>query len=176
MATEAQQSPLRSTLRLWRSSSGRQSSWPRGGAVWAGLPVAALGLDGRPGRQRSAYLIRSRPSGRKINSVALCYCSAGGRAATRAQHNIYTVVARRALAGARSAYTCHAFRDAHTAAHTAAHTDQKQVLTWIELEEPAQDQQRLRSLCLRMCDLCTNIFTQSATCCTIKEECDRRRN
>lgn len=38
----------------------------------------------------SAYLIRSRPSGRKINSRARCYCTARGRAATRAQHNIYT--------------------------------------------------------------------------------------
>lgn len=38
----------------------------------------------------SAYLIRSRPSGRKINSRACCYCRARGRAVTRAQHNIYT--------------------------------------------------------------------------------------
>lgn len=38
----------------------------------------------------SAYLIRSRPSGRKINIWACCYCRARGRAVTRAQHNIYT--------------------------------------------------------------------------------------
>lgn len=46
----------------------------------------------------SAYLIRSRPLGRKINSRACCYRRIRGRAFTRAQHNIYS-------AGATHTYT-----------------------------------------------------------------------
>lgn len=56
---------------------------------WAGHPLGAHGWTAGK-KAVSAYLIRSRPSGRKINSRACCYCRAGGRAVTGAQHNIYT--------------------------------------------------------------------------------------
>lgn len=58
-------------------------------AEWAGHPVGALAWTAGCGAV-SAYLIRSRPLGRKINSRACCYCGIRGRALTRAQHNIYS--------------------------------------------------------------------------------------
>lgn len=72
------------------SASGPSSQSPRGvEAEWAAFPLGVRGWTA--GKEAvSAYLIRSRPSGRKINSRACCYCGASGRAFTRAQHNIYT--------------------------------------------------------------------------------------
>lgn len=57
----------------------------------AGRPLGARGWTAGS-EAASAYLIRSRPSGRKINSRACCYCRARGRAVTRAQHSVYTAV------------------------------------------------------------------------------------
>lgn len=59
------------------------------GGKWVGDPLGAHGWTAGS-EAVSAYLMRIRPSGRKINSQACCYCRARGRAATRAQHNIYT--------------------------------------------------------------------------------------
>lgn len=61
---------------------------------WAGHPGGARGRTAGRGAV-SAYLIRSRPLGRKINSRACCYCGDRGRALTRAQHNIYSAAATR---------------------------------------------------------------------------------
>lgn len=106
----------------------------------------------RAGRQLFAYLIRSRPSGRKINSLARCYCSAGGRAATRAQHNIYTVGPRRTLVPA-SAYTCcNAFRDAQMYTRRRTHGRSEAGVDVEKRELHLQDQQRLRSVPLRLCE------------------------
>lgn len=76
----------------------------------------------------SAYLIRSRPSGRKINSLACCYCRAGGRVVTRAQHNIYTIGLTHARA-LTSTYTCtHSGANKRGDAYTyTKHPDQNQV-------------------------------------------------
>lgn len=63
-------------------------------AEWAGHPGGARGRTAGCGAV-SAYLIRSRPLGRKINSRACCYCGDRGRALTRAQHNIYSAAATR---------------------------------------------------------------------------------
>lgn len=125
--------------------------WPSVILAWrrrvGGTSCGSAGADRQAGRQLSAYLIRSRPSGRKINSLARCYCSAGGRAATRAQHNIYTVGLRRTLAPA-SAYTCSAFRDARTRRSEAGVNGEK---TNLHL----RDEQRLKSVFLCLSDQCT---------------------
>lgn len=56
-----------------------------GGASWRSAVVGQRGCGAA-----SAYLIRSRPLRRKINSRACCYRGVRGRALTRAQHNIYS--------------------------------------------------------------------------------------
>lgn len=66
----------------------------------------------RASEAASAYLIRSRPSGKKINRRACCYCRARGRAATRAQHNIYT-----AGPGRHTTSRTHAQPSAHIPEH-----------------------------------------------------------
>lgn len=93
-------------LTVWQPA-GKWEGYPLGACGWtAGLEAV------------SAYLIRSRPSGRKTNSRACYYCRARGRAVTRAQHNIYTAGLTHIHRHTHTLNTCqhiylHTFRDVY---------------------------------------------------------------
>lgn len=161
-------------LRLWSGLKSQFFSKGNGLFEWpsvilsrrrrvGGTSCRSARAGQQAGRQLSAYLIRSRPSGRKINSLARCYCSAGGRAATRAQHNIYTVGPRRALVPA-SAYTCcNAFRDAQTYTRRRTHSSTHRSEAGVDVEKRElhlQDQQRLRSASLCLCETFVTFTSQ----------------
>lgn len=80
----------------------------------------------------SAYLIRSRPSGRKINSRACCYWRVRGRAVTRAQHNIYTLgpTHTQTLTLAGTCTCTHLGLNKHWGVCAYTCSERKQVLGW----------------------------------------------
>lgn len=95
----------------------------------------------------SAYLIRSRPSGRKINIRACCYCTARGRAVTRAQHNIYT------------AGPTHNHKDTLTLAATCTCTlfEDEQTLSCVHVhtQETGVRMEKNKFLCARTAEMVT---------------------